>query len=327
MGGAAGIDKNSANERSLFLGRQWGEPIEGENCLRVKRDGEVLEIIATLPRYLSGDHPCDLVRQYEIALKNYTIGKQRLGKESPHIRFANADNDEKLIDFVRDFGPVTAYRWEWLRMPQRSRRVDDPVQQTGMRAWLDLDELRNEQRIFKAALGLVLESTKKDTEYNFVSAKCMMAEIAKGIRKWPLQWGREKKALGHAPLWKVRQDSQRRIGVIAKAGRDRLLPPQLDARIVLCELINVFPMRVFPNTAEMLAYIRFGIRPLLYSVLRREFLQGREIGVCANTQCRSFFEVERAGQQFCDDVCSRQQRQRIYWKKQGKERRKIRNSR
>jgi hypothetical protein len=97
-----------------------------------------------------------------------------------------------------------------------------------------------------------------------------------------------------------------------------VLPPQLDARIVLCELVNVFPLRAFPNPAEMHSYIRFGIRPLLYNILRREFLQPRDVAVCANTHCRAFFEVERADQRFCDPVCSRQHRQREYWKDCGK---------
>lgn len=49
----------------------------------------------------------------------------------------------------------------------------------------------------------------------------------------------------------------------------------------------------FPHPAEMHSDIRVGIGPLLYSILRREFLQPCDVGVCANTQCRKLFEVER----------------------------------
>jgi hypothetical protein len=83
----------------------------------------------------------------------------------------------------------------------------------------------------------------------------------------------------------------------------------VDAQIAICELVNMFPALAFPNPSEMHSYIRFGIRPLLYSVLRREFLQPRDVGICANTQCRDFFDIERAGQQYCNEVCSRRQRQ------------------
>jgi hypothetical protein len=79
---------------------------------------------------------------------------------------------------------------------------------------------------------------------------------------------------------------------------------------VICELLNVFRSMVFPNASEAHASIRYGIRPLLYSILRREFLSPRDIRSCANTQCRKFFEVEREGQRFCGAECSLRQRQR-----------------
>ena len=45
--------------------------------------------------------------------------------------------------------------------------------------------------------------------------------------------------------------------------------------------------------------IKYGIRPLLYSILRRQFINPRGFAFCANTECRNFFNIERAGQQFC----------------------------
>ena len=187
-----------------------------------------------------------------------------------------------------------------------------------MRVHQDLQELRSEQRIYKAALGLVAALANEEHPFNFDSAKEQMAEIARGIRKWPRQWNREKRERGEKPLWRVHADSIQRIAALAKSGPDRLLPPQVGARIVLCELVNVFRPIAFPNPAEMHSYLRFGIRPLLYNIVRREFLQPRDVEVCANTQCRDFFEVERVGQRFCDEVCSRQHRQREYWKDRGK---------
>jgi hypothetical protein len=57
---------------------------------------------------------------------------------------------------------------------------------------------------------------------------------------------------------------------------------------------------------------------LLYSILRQELLYPRDIAACANTQCREFFEIERAGQRFCCDACSLHQRQREYWQNRGR---------
>ncbi|MGB8031793.1 MAG: hypothetical protein WCF30_19235, partial [Terracidiphilus sp.] len=257
-----------------------------------------------------------------------TAGKALFLSNVQHLKrqFTDRLSDDDLIDFVRDFGPVVSKSWKLLPFvpPPGPWRADDPSVQILMRVRQDLQELRSERRIYKAAFGLLVELDKKPIEFDVDCAKQQMAEIARDIRGWPRQWNREKKERGENPLWRVRGDSIRRIAALAKSGPDLLLPPQLDARIVICELVNVFPSLAFPNPPEMHSYIRFGIRPLLYSILRREFFQTRDVGVCANTQCRAFFEVERAGQRFCDDECSRSQRQRDYWKNRGKRVRKKR---
>jgi hypothetical protein len=316
----------STREPQLFVGYQWGEPPSGQSRFLVNRIGEELEITAAMPKYMSETRSCDLLQQYEIARKNRSICKQGAGKDSPHILFANANGDDDLINFVRDFGPVVSKDWKLLPFvpPPGPWRPDDLSVQGLMRVRQDLQELRSEQRIYKAALGLVNELAKKETEFDIDSAKERMGRIARGIRDWPRQWNREKKERRGNPLWRVRSSSIRRIAGLAKSGRDIFLPPQLDARIVLCELVNVFPSLAFPNPPEMHSYLSFGIRPLLYSVIRREFLQPRDVGICGNTQCRNFFEVERAGQRYCDDECSRSQRQRDYWQSRGKRARKKR---
>jgi len=308
------------SEPELFIGYLWGEPQDGKSHFIVNRVDEELEITAAMPQYLSSNPQCDLLQQHKIAPKNRSIGKQKTGKDSPHIRFANAECDDDLIEFVRSFGPVVSKTWEMLPFPPLHGPwiPGDPVPQNLMRVRQDLEELRREQRIYKAALGLVNELARKENEFDFDYAKNMICEIARGVRDWPRQWNREKRAQDRNPLWRVRTDSIRKITALANSGRDLLLPPQLDARIVICELVNVFPSLAFPNPTEMHSYIRFGIRPLLYSILKREFLQPRDVGVCANTHCRAFFEVERASQRFCDEVCSRQHRQREYWKGHGK---------
>ena len=307
-------------ELPLFIGHQWGEPPRGQDHFLVSRIGEELEITAAMPQYLSELCSCDLVLQYEKARKDRSVGKKRTGKDSPHIRFANAENDDDLIDFVCRFGPVVSMSWKLLPhalAPGSSREGDLPFQDL-MRVRQDLGELRIEHRIYKAAVGLVLELAKKELEFDIDSAKERMDEIAQGISDWQRQWNREKRERGKNPLWRIRADSIRRIAALAKSSPDRFLPPQLDARIVICELVNVFPSLVFPNPPEMHSYIRFGIRPLLYSLLKREFLHPRDVAICANTHCRAIFEVERAHQRFCDDECSRHERQREYWQNRGK---------
>ena len=112
--------KIRTSEAELFIGHQWGEPPNGESHFLVNRIAEELEITAAMPQYLSSHPQCDLLQQYKVAPKNRSIGKQRTGKDSPHIRFANADSDDELIEFVRNFGPVVSKDWTLLPFDPRS---------------------------------------------------------------------------------------------------------------------------------------------------------------------------------------------------------------
>jgi hypothetical protein len=300
-----------------YPGFQWAEPLEA-NGLRVERVKDELSITGLLPRYGIKDDPSDLIRQYELARKVH-IGKKSSSKASPHIRFANADTDERLIAFVRAFGPVVASSIRWDQ--------DDPRILTARQ---DLRELRNEQIIYCAALELLQELRKK--RYSSDSAQCLIQEIADNIGDWQLQWEREKSQCKGEPTWKFPGPSIQRIQSFSVEVPDLVrrvrnllpLPPELDARIVICELVNTFSAKVFPNPVEMHSSILYGVRPLLYAVLRREFLYPHGSEVCANTQCREFFEIKRSGERFCNSDCSRQQRQREYWEKRGKQLRKKR---
>lgn len=305
---------------------QWGQPFRGKNSFTVVRSDDELEITAAMPKFESEKHACDLVYQYENARKDRSIGKQHTGKDSPQIRFANANCDDDLVDFVSNFGPVVckSLRIKPVTFSSSEKWPDDEFVELVLEARQDLRELRNEQKAYKAALSLIVELQKEDRDYDYDHAQKQIAVIARGIQEWPRQWRREKEAAGKDPLWTPGQESIRAVLSLAESHQDALLTPKLDARIVLCEILNRFHSRIFPNPVALHAYIQFGIRPLLYSLLRREFLQMHDVGVCANFRCGQFFEVERAGQRYCNETCSRQQRQREYWEMKGKALRKER---
>lgn len=310
----------------IHPGFYWAEPLRAGAKLDVKRVGKDLHITGLFPRYEVRDHPSDLIRQHEIARQNRR--SQRTGKDSPHILFANANSDEKLIEFVGRFGPVVARSADV--MPESTLHLinlpgkplppgpDRPL----LTAKQDMQELRNERLIYSSAFALIMELAR--SEFNYLSAQRLIGEIASHIRDWPRQWKRERLQSRREPFWRLTADSLQRIQQLSSSRPDTFLPPILDARIVMCELLNVFRATAFPNPLEMHSSIKHGIRPLLYSILRREFLHPHDVGVCANTQCREFFEVERADQQFCTPECSLRQRQREYWRKTGKKRRKKR---
>jgi hypothetical protein len=296
-------------------GFQWGDPLTKRAGLDVKLDGDCLQIIGLLPLYTASNCcACDLLQQYQMTRKD--LSKGRTGKTSPHIRFANADTDERLIAFIRQFGPVVA-RSVYDNFERPEKGLSEPRWPPRLTAEQDMNELRSERLLYHSALNLVIELGRPEADVSMVQ-RCIK-EIADKVSDWPRQWERERRLRQpHQILWKISPESVERIQQLSTALPDLLLPGSLDGRIVICELLNAFPGMVYPNPLEFHSNIRYGIRPLLYSILRREFLYPRDVAVCANTQCREFFELERSGQKFCCDDCSRHQRQREYWKNSGK---------
>ena len=236
--------------------------------------------------------------------------------------FANADTDEKLLAFVRTFGPVVAKDAQY-DFERTIKGRSEPHWPTRVSAVQDLHELRNEQSVYSAAFNLMMLLNEK--KFDSKSAPLLVRQIAANIADWTQQWEREKSATQTEPFWRLKAKSLQRIQELSQELRpDPFLPASFDARIIVCELLNCFPSMVFVNQMEMHSAIKYGIRPLLYSLMRRQFLSPRDVGACVNTQCRNFFNISRAGKKFCSPECSRHQRQRLYWAKSGKKRRRSR---
>ena len=297
-------------------GFQWAEPLHRGRFSVELISGE-LEIIGRFPTYSDRESLCDLIYRYEMAPKNAFTKK---GLQSPEVLFANADSDEKLISFVERFGPVVAQRMAF------SYHISKFYAVPGfMVAHQDLQELRDEQSIYRAALTLALQFDQKD--FDEAIARTQLEIIASKVKEWPTQWEREKVLRrGHEPPWRLVDQSLDRIITL---NWDRPIPfvssPILVAsRIVLSELLNAFRSTIFPNPLEMHSSISHGIRPLLYSLLRRQLLFPRDLLPCKNTSCRNFFRVGRAGGEYCSPEHSLQQRQQNYWLKKEKKTRKKR---
>jgi len=289
--------------------------------LHVTSIGSDLEITGLVPTYEVRDSACDLIRQYEEAAKQVVIGQERTGTQSPDVCFANADSDDKLIAFVRRFGPIVA-RCVQEKLMFLDEESQEPLFPLRLIARQDMQELRNEQAIFRAALALIMHLAQPNYDYGL--AQQLIKTIAANIKEWPRQWEREKSLRGFEPIWKLSAEPLKRIESLSVAPPDPILPNEVSGRIVICELLNSFRSILFPNPLEMHSHIKFGIRPLLYSLLRRQFLYPRGFCICSNSECRNFFNIERSGQQFCSSECSRHHRQRIYWQKRGKTLRKKR---
>ena len=301
-------------------GFQWADPLQGKE-LQVDRIGSDLQITGLFPTYKSKSLPCDLIHKYDEFPKQLAIGRQRTGTRSPETYFASADTDEELIAFVRRFGPVVAKEYRCIYSDPDSGEPYLPFRQIARQ---DLRELRNEQTVYRAALSLVMQL--KTADYDFDSAQRHIKIIAASIRNWPGQWERETSLGRTEPKWKLHKESLERIDGLSLLPRDPILSDEVSGRIVICELLNAFPSTIYPNPIEMHSSIRFGIRPLLYSILRRQFIYTREFAICENTECRNFFNIDRAGQTFCRPECSLHHRQRVYWQERGKKLRKKRTA-
>jgi hypothetical protein len=254
---------------------------------------------------------------------------ERLDHYLPHILFANAETDEQLIAFTERYGPVVVDSWRTGLFPNGDQDYSVIV------AKQDLVELRNERALYCAALTLDMELKKKEPD--FPSVVRYLREISAKAQAWPQQWTREQRLRrGIRPAWSfdssdlddlerclfiVEQepptDSQARLGY-------ELCPPDkaAAAQSALCKLLNAFRLDVYSWGGRLVEAPdpdqRFGIRPVLYLILRRLSLAGG-FGICANERCRKIFEIDKAGRRFCpNEVCSRQQRQREYWAEGGK---------
>lgn len=257
--------------------------------------------------------------------------------QPPHIEFANADTDDKLVGFVERFGPVVASSYTESML--------------GIAASQDMSELRDEQVIYSSALRLLSELQRHD-EPSQDRIMNYVRDIVAKLRSWPDQWKREsglRTPLYTNPQWNFQQISLERIENLflsaeavcnlpapatpMEAAIQTLINPGSDpatlAQFVLCELINAFPIKIQPMDQRRAIEwpepdLSYGIRPLLYLILRRTWLVG-SVGICANERCRKLFEFDRMP--YCSRECSQHERQRRYWNETGSARRQKRKRR
>jgi hypothetical protein len=286
----------------------------------------------------------DLLLAYMQSMR-VNVGSKRRGTKSPYIQFANADTDAKLIGFVRKFGPVVVKSAHFEERAETDGGLYGiPKVQRFVTAIQDLEELRNERMAYRSAQELVL-GLQPQSEYPIEMIQRHVKEIVARVSVWPEQWIREvllrKDGLGTTaePHWrfdKQNLETMKRLRYeVTHPPRDgntlealMTMHPMKAAHFVICGLINAFSPTIYPYAdgpvdAPMWDLLP-GLRPVLYYILRRAYLNGGSIGICRNVQCRRLFEVERSGSRFCSDQCSLQQRQAEYWTKRGKKLRKRR---
>jgi hypothetical protein len=316
--------------------------------IKVSIGDEEFEISGVLPvGEMQTEHAPDALRAYRQAINRYG-GTKRQGTNSPHVQFANADNVQKLAAFLRCFGPILISSARSEERPVRpSGPLDFEITETVVFARQNRAELVREQQVYRCALVLVSELQRAKQSEIATIQKCISL-IVGNVSEWPSQWERERRlrvsGLGFAnePHWKFTDTNLDHLelykwSATRKPSGDSLKDlfsmrdPVHNGHLVICELINAFAPIVYPwghSPVEAPSWdLAGGIRPILYYMLRREYLSGQGVTLCRNSECRSIFEIERSGQEFCSDGCSRLQRQREYWSARGKKLRTARLAR
>src|SRR5579859_2197645 len=268
----------------------------------------------------SGD---DLFLAY---LRSRQSTNKRDRNRSPHIEFVNSQNDEDLIGFVNRFGPVSASQVDLVHS-NKGTGSDEPTGRSLIKAIQKLDVLRREHAIYRACLRLLGELSRGEKNANLAVIRECTSSLALGVFQWLQDWEAERAARLQkkqgSPAWNFETANYREIRhseaiaasePFALAGHD----PFRAGHEVLCGILNAFPPRLeflLDRPVETMAYgaALYGVRPLLYLILRDEYLTNIGMQVCANSACGRLFVVERLHQRFCDETCSRRFRQKQYW--------------
>jgi len=237
----------------------------------------------------------------------------------PHVSFANATTDAKLIEFVRRWGPVDGDS-KVIIGSSPSDKVLDVVATREIRTRLsvsvrmramvleviqDLAELRREQKLFASAARLIAECQTKKPNAD---------EVFEHYSQLPESEDRKH-------FFRVIESVSHRGGSLASAACQR-------AQVALCYLLDRFPasLQLTKRGAVELPLLETkGIKSILYFFLRLEYLQLGRLGLGVCRHCDEVFAKERRGAVFCGGKCSSLYRGKEYYYEYGRARRQERN--
>lgn len=262
--------------------------------------------------------PEDLLAQY-LHLSG-SVGEKRFGTRPPHIQFSNAKTDDELIDFVRQYGPVAAHRVE-------IKETDGLIIQS-LEAVQSIRGLRREQQIFAGLVKFLVAFRQEPPDTAAILSSLVLIMESQEQPETKIRWTNSLRAT--VPRRRLSDNRAFRDGLRRMPKEEEELEPKvlkLFGRIVFCELLNMYPPMLSPfvtHAVELPPHEPAGILPALYFMLRRDYLNEYGLQICAFTECRKFFAIERYGQRFCSADCSRLQRQREYWMRRGAEQRERR---
>ena len=220
-------------------------------------------------------------------LRRYAL--RHLGQ--PHERagvyqFADATDDEKLIAFVKEFGPVAG---KHLKMNyETSGTFKLKVRET-------LESLRSEQKQF-AEMVQIVQQVNRNGRADFATLRRFL----------------------YARWIEVMDPKLSAIADSLNLGPNKAKDADLIqmAHEHLCLEFNNHAPKLYPIDGEVIELPNVdvtGIRDALYFQLRLDYLAQRTIGTCLN--CGGHFTVFKRGTRGCNERCRRALRNQKYWSK------------
>ena len=273
-------------------------------------------------------------------------------REAPHFLFAGAKTLAKSVEFVRAYGPVLASRVENPEQPDLSECVESGEDSTvpDVVAYQKLSVLEIEQRLFSFVFDLVMAVNKlRDWGKLAVQAeKKYTAPLPGGPQVWipetrsflenrELASDEDRlkiKEIGtllveiqglidsypNDVLWESDDPFTWDNPISSFCSRDHIdkdysLNNYRWANYLLCHIFNLFPPRLDQVNGivhEMPKLKPSGIRPILYYMLRLEYLSPRELRLCARPGCGGYFAPDRRDATYCSDSCQNIDKQRRF---------------
>jgi len=227
-------------------------------------------------------------------------------KKPPHVEFANATTDTKLIKFVKNWGPVDASPRVWAVSAVPVAQCLTPGRSDVGRIRQDLHKLRLEQRTFSSAARLIAETQSRNPNPERIFK--YQGQLPNVVNS----------------TWKEFCNAASGVDPRRSLANGACLLVQIS----LCGLLDRFPPRLFPTftgPVELLpidpAGIGKGIKHVLYGFLRLEYLRRDRLGLGVCPRCSDVFAKERRGAVFCSELCSKQHRSLAYYREHGRARR------
>lgn len=304
------------HESNRIISPAWAQRIEvevGEDSLLITGWGHLYGPINTSDIEPADISKFDLFQRLRLRQLEVKHPQERSGV----YQFADATDKEKMIEFVRRFGPL----WGTVLSlnPEKNGTTTLVVSE-------NLVQLGRGQEIFAGAVKIVRELNRnaKADPAEIVSALKII--LPPNMRNPGRRTHTEDTPTVIPPI--STEEVFAGIGIAEKFAAlalemwhskgvpksDKKTAIIICARQALCDLLNRHAPVLVPvenEVIELPVMPNEGIMEALYFQLRLDFLAQRQIGTCLN--CGGHFPVFRRGAKACSEVCRRALRNKRYW--------------